>query len=244
MRATLTQTLTRANGITCACSLVIGALIGITLVLYWPGAYFRISQSISWRLNWPFPAQVLLEQTMVSLQLRGDALVQVNDTLMFGDSHLQAIPSATLDRAVNYAIGGETAKHLAARVQRYPSLDRAKAVVLMSGSNDLATHAPPPHIERSIVQVMGAIPSTTLVSLMSIPPRKQNDNDAKLRLETNRLLRRACNNRPRCHFVDLEFLTDPTGQLSSSFDSGDGIHLNDKGNAYMVSQIQISLKPQ
>ncbi len=209
----------------------------MTAMLLSPATYYQIAQTVSWRLHWPSVSQEQLEQTLTGLQLRGDSMVRAGDTLLFGDSHLHAVPSARFGNAVNYSIGGETAEHLARRIGRYSSIQRAANIVILTGRNDLAAKTPATAIESSIARVLAQIPPTVNVTLVEIPPAVEADTEIEARRETNRRYRDQCGERVRCRFVTLKQLEDPQGRLQPQFDAGDGVHLNSIGYELMLTAI-------
>lgn len=218
--------------------LVAGTILGIALMLASPSSYFAIAQSISWRLNWPPVVQEKLERTLIGLQLRGDALVENDAILMFGDSHLQAIPGPRLGTAVNYAIGGETAEHLARRMERYPSLRRVKGVIILTGRNDLAADRTPAAIDESMGRAFAHVPAKTAITLVAIPPGAEPADRIAARRETNSRFEQRCAARPHCRFVAVESLADEQGRLPPRFDAGDGIHLNASGYELLIARIK------
>ncbi len=202
-----------------------------------PATYYQIAQTVSWRLHWPSVAQEQLEQTLIGLQLRGDSLVRAGETLVFGDSHLHAIPSARLGAAVNYSIGGETTEHLARRIGRYPSVARAGGVVLLTGRNDIAANAAPQAIEESIARLLEQIPPAVAITLVAIPAVSESETQIQARRDTNRRFQSHCLARSKRRFVPLPMLEDAQGKLDPRFDAGDGVHLNSTGYQLMLAAI-------
>ena len=214
-----------------------GCLMGVAVILMSPASYFQIAQTISWRLRWPAVSQEQLEQTLTGLQLRGDSMVRAGETVVFGDSHLHAIPSARLGASANYAIGGETTEHLARRIGRYQSLARAANVVLLTGRNDLAAHNAPQAIDESIARVLAQIPATAAIILVAIPAAVEPEPQVQARRETNRRFQARCEARAKCRFVRLEMLETEHGQLQPRFDAGDRVHLNSAAYELLLAAI-------
>jgi lysophospholipase L1-like esterase len=221
--------------------LVVGLILGIVLMLLFPWSYWRVADVVSWRVNFPSIAQTHFERTMTELQLRGDSLVLNSDVLLFGDSHLQAVPLTSLAASVNFAIAGETTERLAKRISRYPSLQRVHSILLMSGRNDLMSSTPTQNIESSMANVFKQIPHKTKIILVSIPPGLDIEPVIESRIKTNKYFQSICNARPKCFFVSLELLADDQGKLLPHYDSGDGIHLNQHGYIVFLNSLK-SLK--
>ncbi len=217
-------------------------VVVLVALLRWPAPFIELSNQLSWRVQWPSLLQAQLEQTLFSLQVRGDALVKPEDTLLFGDSHLHALPGSTLAHSVNYAIGGETASNLANRIGKYRSLHRVRQVVILTGRNDLAKKATTVEITRSMASVLVQIPPTVGVVVLGIPPANENSNLISQRRNINIEFQRLCASRPLCKFSDLESLADNNGRLRIEFDAGDGIHLNESGNQILIAKIEEGTK--
>lgn len=220
---------------------MVGGAIGVTLISISPCNYYRVAESVSWRLNCPSISQERLEKMMTSLQLRGDSLIKEGDVLLFGDSHLQALPAARIVSSTNYSIGGETAQKLADRIGLYPSLALVRAVILMAGRNDMVAQMKPQAIEQSMSRVLSKIPSKTKIILISIPPGVDSDDLIDLRKESNRRFQKLCAARDRCGFVSVEGLADTQGRLETRYNSGDGIHLSALGYELLLSEIEAAL---
>lgn len=233
---------TRVKPTTClTIGLIAGCLFGVMAMLISPSTYYQIAGSISWRLSWPPVIQSHLENMMTTLQLRGDSLVTTGDVVLFGDSHLQAVPAARIVSSVNYAIGGETVQKLARRIGRYSSLSKVSAVVLLAGRNDLSALMTPPEIEQSMSRVLAQIPLTAKVIMVAIPPATDTQHLVSTRLETNQRFKKLCGARETCRFISLEKLAAPDGRLQQDYDSGDGIHLNTKGYETLLLAIKAAL---
>ncbi|RJG02761.1 SGNH/GDSL hydrolase family protein [Noviherbaspirillum sedimenti] len=204
--------------------LVVAVIMLWTLVLVsCPQLYLAISDSLNWRLGTPSALQARLETTLRAIHLRGDSLIGDQSTLLFGDSHLHSLPTSLLEGAVvNYAIGGETAEHLAERVTQYKSLDRVRQVVLLSGRNDLRYGKSPQAIAISMGSVLGRIPAMSRVAIVGIPPMRHADAAEGATRATNHLLARLCADRAGCVFVDTQNLADSSGALRADFAMADG----------------------
>lgn len=209
-----------------------------------PALYFAVADRLTWQLGWPAAGQQRLESTLDTLYRRGDPLVGRDTTVLFGDSHLHGFPTALIGGpAVNYAIGGETAAHLALRVGAYQALRQAGRVVVLSGRNDLAQGRSPESVAEAVMRVVDQVPSSTPVYLLGIPSLRASEAARDATRSTNRLLAAACSGRTHCRFIATTGLDDPHGELDIRYALADGVHLNPAGYAYLAGLIRTALKP-
>lgn len=219
-----------------------GAAFMLAALILWPGVYLDISSRINWRLGLPAVGQMQLERTLIQLQLRGDAAAGDHATLLFGDSHLHGLPASALGDAVtNYSIGGEPASRLAERIGRYASVRRARRIVLLSGSNDLAAGVPPAAIAGSIASAMQQVPHHTPVLLLEVPPARIDAAAQASRVTLNQHLARHCSARPHCHLLALAVLADPQDRLQEKYSDSDGVHLSDAGYVVLAAALNRAL---
>lgn len=220
-----------------------GAALAAGLLAARPALYFALADRVAWRLGTPAPGQTRLEDSLHTLYRRGEPLLGGDATLLLGDSHLHGFPTALLPGAVNYAIGGETAAHLARRVVDYPARGRVRRVVLLTGRNDLAQGQPPRAVAEAVGQIAGHIPQPVALVMLGIPPVRGAGNAVNSTRETNRLLAEVCAARPNCRFVGTDRLADAGGALDARFASADGIHLNPAGYAELAALIAAATPP-
>lgn len=98
-----------------------------------------------------------------------DRLVPPGATLVVGDSLLMAIPGVLVPTGVNLSIGGETMARLAARLGGIASRQRAAAVVLGGGTNDLLEGRDTPAILEAWRQALAMVPETARVVCVGVP---------------------------------------------------------------------------
>lgn len=170
------------------------------------------------------PAPDLNEDAWVTKVLRyqhqADPHQPDGAVIFFGDSLTQGLAvDAITDRAVNYGIAHLTADRLAAVVSRYDSVKRARAIVLMIGTNDLAQGRDPAPALRALADRIAA----PLV-WHAIPPR-----DGVEPAKANEAIRAICASRPDCTFVRTEFTPE---------DFTDGVHLSASGYAKLIATLQ------
>ena len=222
-------------------ALAIGFSLGIVLLLANPQQYFDLQRTVGWRFKLPSVAQVGLEQTMIALQLRGEALVRPTDMLVFGDSHAQALPATLFGGFVNYAIGGETLQRLAVRIQRYASVKTARAVLIFSGTNDIAQNSDTDTISNSMAHLLAHLtanlPVNSRILVVGLLPTAEFRMPLILRLEINLRFKTLCTARPGCQYVDPEFLASTNRFLDPQFAEHDGLHLNHLGYQVLAQNL-------
>jgi hypothetical protein len=208
----------------------LGAAITLITLACWPNIYLEIADRFRWRQGLPSVGQVKLEETLIQIQLRGDALLHARSTLLFGDSHTHSLPSSALGgRVTNYSIAGEPAYRLAERIKRYPSLQIVKRVMLSTGTNDLVAGVPPVTAADFVSSAMQHVPSSTQILLIEVPPSRGNQALHEASQKFNAELSRRCAARPRCQIIALSDLADPEGWLQPQYASSDGVHLSPAG---------------
>ena len=169
-----------------------------------------------------------------------DADAEAGRLLLIGDSQMQRLDSAPLNRpAYNFAAGGDTMEHIGRRIADYRQPRTARAVVLWAGVNDLLRGREPEAVRAAFERAERAIPADRPLWLISIAPvaARPARPDLQARIaRTNALLAEAC--RARCRFVDLTArFAGEDGALRPSYDSGDGLHLNRAGHAVVSAAI-------
>jgi len=215
----------------------LGALTLLLLLLAQPAIYLRLADGLRWRLGLPALAQINYEQSLALAQQRGESQAGPCALLLFGDSHLQGLPSSALGVEVNnFAIAGEPAERLAQRIVAYASVKQARHIVLLSGANDLATGRTAAQAAASMAAVLAQIPASTSLSLLGLPPSSQPARPA-----LNAALQAMCTARPGCGFVSLDALGDGRGALRAELAAADGIHLSATGYGRLAATIRAVL---
>ena len=219
------------------------AALAALLLLAGLGAAVALSPGLAERLLWrveawqarPTLSQRIYERRLLAHQLAQDARLPAGALLVFGDSHLQALPLGHWPGAHNFAIGGESAERLAARLPRFTSLARARAVVLGSGSNDLLEGRTPQAAAQAWRAVLDAVPPGPAVLCLEIPLNPQRPAQAAAQRAFNALLAEQC--RQRRHPV----LPGALFEGGDGF-TADGLHLNPAGSARWLDHIHRALE--
>jgi len=229
--------------------LALGAAAVLAWALLWPVEFQGFQDRLRWRLNavWsqPDPAQLRYEAMLTALQLRGEAALPAGAVLLFGDSHLQSLPALPCRGVAwaNFAIAGEPAQRLAARLASYASLKQAGLVILLSGTNDLAQGATPEQAAASMAQVLSQLPAARPALLLALPPPAQASALAQRQSALNQQLSALCRQRAACQFLPLGELADGQGLLQPQFAAGDGVHLSSVAYQRLSQIIAAAMPP-
>ena len=143
---------------------------------------------------------------------REDHAVPAGATILLGDSIAYKAPFAGPCIA-NRGLGGERSDQLLANLERWPSLDRAGAVLIAVGTNDVWQRRPE-RLGKNVAAILARIDAP--VFLVGLPA------DLDGIAEANAVLRAACGD--GCTFID------PAGARA-----GDGIHLSAEGYARIAA---------
>jgi lysophospholipase L1-like esterase len=153
-----------------------------------------------------------------------DANAPAGAVVFLGDSHTQRLATTSVtSHGVNLAYGGQTADQLAEALPEYKSLPKAKAVVLMIGTNDIL-RGEGPKLEDRLRAVVAAIPPSLPLVWSALPQIRGKEP------KINSFIRGACAERPGCVFVP-----SPEGQLS------DQVHLSANGYRRWESSLRDAL---
>ncbi|MFC3712489.1 SGNH/GDSL hydrolase family protein [Sphingoaurantiacus capsulatus] len=168
---------------------------------------------------------------------RLDRSVPAGALLFIGDSHVQGLNAAQVGSCTaSFGIGGETARELTARVAELTSLDRAAAVVVQIGTNDVL-RGEDDRLADSYYRLLAALPADRPVLLSSLPRTVPGSAHAFQAVRGSGAARAACSRRPNCHFVDLAAAMDEPEKLLED----DGVHLNPAGYALWARVLRETL---
>ena len=180
---------------------------------------------------------------------RRDPNVPAGAVLFIGDSLTEGLcVSAVTSPAVNFGIGNDTTLGVLQRLPRYRSVERARAVVLAVGVNDLRRRSNQDILEnyRAILDI---IPPRLPVVLCAILPlgenlsKERSDHDPGRLRSLNSELRALAEARPELVFCDAgPALADQAGHLIPRYHTGDGIHLNGDGYGVWIDALRAALR--
>ncbi|MGJ8696762.1 MAG: GDSL-type esterase/lipase family protein [Verrucomicrobiaceae bacterium] len=189
-------------------------------------------------------------QRMVSYHRQMDPAIPDQATIFLGDSITQGLcVSAVTPLAVNYGIGGDTTSGLLDRLPHYPSLARAKTIVLAIGINDMH-HREDAATLQNIKTIRASLPPNTPVLISGILPLDPSAPGHPFKISTSRI---TTLNQQLATFADATphtgFLppspqfTDQNGLLLPHLHLGDGLHLNPAGYQIWISALRSKLLP-
>ena len=163
-----------------------------------------------------------------------DGSVPDGAVIFLGDSITQGLAtSAVAPDSVNFGIGSITTFELLDNLRWYQSLQRASAVFLNIGINDIGRGSTEGLTER-LKAIADAIPASTPLIWSGIMPVYTGTIDPKDIEATNRSIRTFCTERPRCTYVDSAKVFGPEGDALFL----DGLHPNDLGYARWIAALR------
>jgi lysophospholipase L1-like esterase len=186
--------------------------------------------------------------TMVATQQRIDAQA-AGSVVIIGDSLVQGMNvNRLMPDVVNYGIAGDTIGGIAQRVQSYPSLPQARAIIIAAGINELAEHDAD-EAAAAYGRLMALLPEDVPIIASAVLrvdeahlrfPNRFRSNDQIRRL--NAAIAQLCAARAGCSFVDAgAALVDASGNLRREFHEGDGLHLSAAGYGPWVAALRAAL---
>ena len=181
-------------------------------------------------------------QNMLIYHGWGDDSVPDNAVIFLGDSITQGLATAAVaPHSVNYGIGGETTTQLLEALPSYRSLNRARAIVLAIGINDIVGGKQKGLKER-YNKIVGALPRGTPLVWSAVMPvkvatwMKMEQSDIT---EANREIKLLCEMRGNCVFVNtVGLLGDTNGQIVQRYYLDDGVHLSHDGYRQWISALK------
>ncbi len=171
-------------------------------------------------------------------QLRRDGNVPPGAVVFLGDSLTEGLcVAAVASPAVNFGIGNDTTLGVRERLPRYHCLERARALVLAIGTNDLRRRSNE-DILANYRAILDLVPAGTPVLMSGVLPlglqvsaRRPGHDPGRVQ-QLNDSLRGLATDRSGAAFCDAgPDLRDEEGYLKQEFHTGDGIHLNAAGYA-------------
>lgn len=220
-------------------------IIALTRTNFLPLAYKSLGY---WQAppEWEdFPIQAVLEHAERDQRVPNGAIVLLGDSIMGG------VPAESVGpNAVNFGLGGDTTYLLLRRLPMLRSIERAGAVVIEVGVNDLKYRAPA-EAAAFYGDILRRIPASTPVLALSVLPvdetkpviaRRSDLRNANI-AALNDAIRAACHHRPNCRYLDLWPLAwdASRGAPRSEWFGPDGWHLSAAGGERMAAWIRNTL---
>ena len=206
-----------------------------------------VADALLWRLDrWsgaPTLSQRVFERQLSRHHLVQDRLLPAGSALVFGDSHLQALPFSAWAGIHNFALGGETAQRLAVRLPQFRSLAQARAVVLGTGTNDLREGRSADGVLHAWRQLLGDVPPAVAVVCVGMPLNRAVPAMAQQVGAINQRVADLCRARSAI-FVPV---VPGEGRFSGASFMADGVHLDAAGSlelSYAIAQALEELSKQ
>ncbi|MDA8141681.1 MAG: GDSL-type esterase/lipase family protein [Desulfobacteraceae bacterium] len=223
-------------------------LIGLHLLLVLVLVKTDFIPRVGYRFKLITPADPEITQyysTLVAFHERVDANTPDGAIIFIGDSGIQGLcVSAVANPAVNFGIGSDTTAGVLMRLPKYQSLERAGAVVISIGGNDLRRRGDE-EILKNYSAIIAALPPHRPLVFKAILPVDENaqadlpGRNARAR-ELNGRLKTLCETQSqKCLYFDPSSkFADASGNLRRDLHIGDGIHLNAAGYAILITELK------
>lgn len=212
------------------------ALLALTLAV----AFFGAPRAQA--LNLVFASEARLRPSHLPATTRAlDDWFPDGAVLLAGDSLIAMLPARRVDaRAINLGIGGVGVAETRELLRGRASLSRARAIVLLVGTNDVR-HRREPDL-ASLLAVLPAHVPAVVCAIPPIDPGVQRDRALADIARLNERWREAVAARPRTRFVPVAVaLADERGALRRELHQGDGLHLNAEGNRRLAALLREAL---
>lgn len=214
--------------------------IAFLLLVLSPDLAYRVSGYLG--LQSLQPEMTRHYQTMLWYHFQIDQNVPEGAVLFIGDSITQAlVVGAVTPKAVNYGIGSDTTVGVLNRIPMYKSINRARAIVLAIGVNDLKWREND-EILRNYKTIISEIPTEIPLIFNAIMPINESMRNERWNVrikELNNAMQRYCSSRQGCYFIDIGGgLVDYSGNLRQELSMKDGLHLNRKGYEIWINGLK------
>jgi len=186
---------------------------------------------------------------MLCYHARMDGNVPDGAVIFIGDSITQGLcVSAIACPSVNYGIGSDTTVGVLKRLPSYKSIQRASAIVIAIGINDMRYRSNE-DILRNYAAIAKQIPEDVPVIFSAVLPideevRDQWQGRRRARIKAlNADLETLTKQHENLFFVDAgPLLVDENGNLADQYHVGDGVHLNTAGNAIWIEELRRAIE--
>jgi hypothetical protein len=177
-----------------------------------------------------------LGQRMMILHERMDASVPAGAAIFLGDSITQGLATAAVAPfSVNYGISSATTQELLQNIPKYRSLNRASAIFLMIGINDIDQNKFTGLADR-LRTIANAIPHDRTLIWSGIMPVYTDSIQPEQIAHINEAIEQICSQRSKCTFVNTQEVFGSGGESLFS----DGVHLNDAGYSKWIPVLRQS----
>jgi hypothetical protein len=156
----------------------------------------RVADGLLWRFErferLPSINQRSFEVRMERYFLWFENFVEPNKAIFFGDSHLQLIPPASTDWAVNFAVNGQQISRMIDRVPKFSVLSTAPTIFINGGENDLNAGAGVEEIAAYWKELLSKLPKTKKLICVGLPETAGERRKAEQVKKLNVLISTTC----------------------------------------------------
>jgi lysophospholipase L1-like esterase len=184
---------------------------------------------------------------MLAFNARIDLNLPTGSVLFYGDSMVQGLAVANAaDIAINYGVGHATSQHVYQQLRNHRNVSRAKAVVIAVGINDITRGNASqvlPNVQEGLKHIPKAVP-VIISKLMPVNEEALGRNGLSANVAlVNLELEQVCSDNQRVRCIDAgQLLAASDGNLARQYHTGDGLHLNPRGNAIWREQLQLAIE--
>jgi lysophospholipase L1-like esterase len=177
---------------------------------------------------------------------RMDKNIPDGSIIFIGDSLTESLAVSTVtNEAFDFGIAGDFIEGVAQRLPDYHSLEKARAVVLLIGTNDAAFEIDNQKLEKNLREISNRIPSVPQLLWYAVPPvdhQIDKTRPPERIQQINLKIKEICASRSNCRFIDLtELLADKSGNLKQDYHIGDGYHFNERGYEIWIQNLKTQL---
>jgi hypothetical protein len=186
----------------------------------------RVADGILWRFeNYervPNLTQRSLEDRMFRYFLWIENFREPNQSIFFGDSHLQMIPPNSTMWASNFAVGGQPISRMIDRAPKFKSLSEAPTIFLNGGENDLAAGVSVELVATYWKELLERLPKTKRLICVGLPESSGERQRAIQAKKLNEQISKLCSAKG-AQFLPLKM---GEGAFVGQYLSGDAVHLS------------------
>ncbi|MFT5677271.1 MAG: lysophospholipase L1-like esterase [Paraglaciecola sp.] len=185
-------------------------------------------------------------QSLITMYQRVDKNISPTSVVFIGDSLVQGLAvSEICPNAVNFGIGHDTTEGVLQRLPHYQSIQKAEALVIAVGFNDL-NKIDNLTLLANFDAILETIDDRVAIFISAIHPvDEQLVNHSQIsnqRIQAiNLQLAKKASGKNSINFSSVYAKLSKNGKLDSRYHVGDGIHLNKEGNALWITQLREDL---